>query len=275
VLDCAFRALADPGSIVAHRDPSFVIVPSFARANSLHPVGVPGRSSGTPGEPILEVDEQAVLAPGARLIYLCSPNNPTGTVIDPSVIERIAARAGGVVIVDEAYAEFGEWSAVSLLPKSPNLLVVRTFSKAFGLAGLRIGYAVGNPSLVRECAKARGPYSLSAYAEPAALAALREDLTWVRAHVAEAIAVRERLTQALRDAGGYRIYPSGANFVLAAPDERLPDAMTIGRSLRSAGIEVRAFRDLPGIGGALRVTVAPWPVMERLLAALPVPGGRS
>ena len=275
VLDCAFRALADPGSIVAHLDPSFVIVPSFARANSLRPLGVPWHSSGTPDEPVLEVDEQALHASGARIIYLCSPNNPTGTVIEPSVIERIAARAQGVAIVDEAYAEFGAWSAVSLLPKNPNLLVVRTFSKAFGLAGLRIGYAVGNPTLVRECAKARGPYALSAYAEPAALAALREDLPWVRAHVAEATAARERLTRALREAGGYRVYPSGANFVLAAPDERLPDAMTIARSLRSAGIAVRAFRDLPGIGGALRVTVAPWPMMERLLAAMPVPGGRS
>jgi histidinol-phosphate aminotransferase len=269
VLDCAFRALADPGASVAHLDPSFVIVPSFARANSLIPVAVRWRVAGTPDEPRLEVDDDAVLAPRARITYLCSPNNPTGTVIAPQVIERIAARASGVVIVDEAYAEFGEWSAVSLLSRATNLLVVRTFSKAFGLAGLRIGYAVGDRALIRECAKARGPYALSGLAELAAIATLRDDLPWVRAHVAEAIAVRERLARELAAAGGYRVFASGANFVLAAPDERLADAMSIAEALRDAGIGVRAFAALPGIGGALRITVGPWPMMQRVLDALP------
>lgn len=271
ILDCAFRALADPGSAVAYADPTFVIVPSFARANSLVPAGVRWRAAGSPDEPRLELDEDALLATGARIIYLCSPNNPTGTVIDRAAIERIVARAPGVVIVDEAYFEFSGWSAVSLLPGAPRLLVTRTFSKAFGLAGLRVGYAIGDPMLVREVAKARGPYALSAYAEPAAIAALREDLEWMRAHVAEAVAVRRRLAGALA-AAGWKVYPSGGNFVLAVPDERLPPVASIARTLRGAGIAVRAFSDLPGIGGALRITVAPWPQMERLLAALPVAG---
>jgi histidinol-phosphate aminotransferase len=270
VLDCAFRALAEPGSRVAYLDPSFVIVPSFARANSLEPVSVPWILAGRPDEPELAVNADAVLATGARLIYLCSPNNPTGTVIPPALIERIVAGARGLVIVDEAYAEFGEWSAVSLLGSASNLIVTRTFSKAFGMAGLRIGYALGTPMLVRECAKARGPFALTGAAEPAAVAALRHDLPWVREHVALAIESRERLAAALRAAGGYRVYASGANFLLVAPDEsRLPDAMTIARDLRTAGIAVRAFRNLPGIGGALRITVAPWDVMEQCLAALP------
>ncbi|HUF29132.1 MAG TPA: histidinol-phosphate transaminase [Gemmatimonadaceae bacterium] len=273
VLDCAFRALADPGSRVAHLDPTFVIVPGVARANSLIPVGIPWRAGEPPNASELEVDEAALLAVDARIIYLCSPNNPTGTVIPPAVIARIVARASGIVIIDEAYAEFGGWSAVSLLADSPGLIVTRTFSKAFGLAGLRIGYALGHPALIRECAKARGPYALSTFAEPAALAALGEDVHWVREHVALAIETRERLAAALRDIGGYVVYPSGANFVMVAPDEgRLPGAMTIQATLRSAGIDVRAFNDLPGIGGALRITVAPWPVMSRLLDALPRPG---
>jgi histidinol-phosphate aminotransferase len=180
------------------------------------------------------------------------------------------------VIVDEAYAEFGGWSAVSLLGTAPHLIVTRTFSKAFGLAGLRIGYALGDPVVIRECAKARGPFALAGSAEPVAVAALTDDLDWVRAHVAVAIAVRERFADALRELGAYRVYPSGANFLLVAPDEsRLPDAMTIARSLRGNGIAVRAFADLPGIGGALRITVAPWDTMERCIAALPRAGPRS
>lgn len=272
VLDCAFRALADPGSRVAHLDPTFVIVPSAARANSLQPVAIPWRVGGSPEAPELTVDEDALLAADARIIYLCSPNNPTGTFIPPAVIERIVGRASGVVILDEAYAEFAGWSAVSMLPEAPRLIVMRTFSKAFGLAGLRIGYALAQPTIVREIAKARGPYALSAFAEPAAVAALGEDTDWVREKVGLAIEARERLAAALREIGGYRVFPSAANFVMAVPDERrLPDVMTIAANLRSAGINVRKFNDLPGIGDALRITVAPWPAMSRLLDALPRP----
>ena len=272
VLDCAFRALADPGSRVAHLDPTFVMVPSAARANSLQPVAIPWRAGGTPEAPELAVDEDALLAAEAKIVYLCSPNNPTGTVIAPAVIERIAAGTSGIVILDEAYAEFAGWSAVSLLRRLPRLIVTRTFSKAFGLAGLRIGYALGQPTMVREIAKARGPYALSTFAEPAAVAALRDDMDWVREKVDLAIESRERLAAALREIGGYRVYPSAANFVMAVPDERrLPNVVTIAANLRSAGIAVRTFNDLPGIGGALRITAAPWPIMSRLIDALPRP----
>jgi histidinol-phosphate aminotransferase len=270
VLDCAFRALAEPGARVAYLDPSFVIVPSFARANSLEPVPVPWTVGGAPDAPELTADVDAVLAIQPRIIYLCSPNNPTGTVLPPAVIQRIASETSGIVIVDEAYAEFGSWSAVSLLSRAPNLIVTRTFSKAFGLAGLRIGYALGHPTVVRECAKARGPYALTGFAEPAALAALRHDLGWVREHVALAIDAREKLAAAIRGLGGYRVFPSGANFLLVAPDEtRIPGATAIAGILRGAGIAVRAFSNLPGIGGALRITVAPWDILERCVAALP------
>ncbi|HSJ64149.1 MAG TPA: aminotransferase class I/II-fold pyridoxal phosphate-dependent enzyme [Gemmatimonadaceae bacterium] len=274
ILDCAFRALAEPGEAVAYADPSFVIVPSFVRANSLRPVPVPWRVGGTPDAPTLLLDEPALLATGARIIYLCSPNNPTGTVIEPASLERVIADAPGIVVIDEAYVEFAGWSAVSLLPEAPHVIVTRTFSKAFGLAGLRIGYALGAPSLVRELAKARGPYALSAWSEPAATAALAGDLEWMRSRVAEAVDARNRLSGALTERG-WRVYPSGANFVLAVPGEGLPAAQAIARALRESGIAVRAFSALPGIGGALRITVAPWPQLERLLHALPARGAAA
>lgn len=268
LIDCAMRAFAEPGERVAYADPSFVIVPSFARANSLEPVGVPWRQAGTADAPDLELDGEGLMGSGAAITYLCSPNNPTGTVVPPAVIERIAAESRGIVLVDEAYGEFSGWSAVSLLPRMPNLLVTRTFSKAFGLAGLRVGYAIGDPALVREIAKARGPYALTAAAEPVAIAALREDIDWVRSRVADAIESRSRLTAALR-ALGFRAYPSGANFVLMAPDEsRGPRTAAIAEALRNAGIAVRSFASLAGIGNAVRITVGPWPVMTRVLGVL-------
>src|SRR5690606_131603 len=103
VLDCAFRALADPGSRVAYLDPSFVIVPSFARANSLEPVAVRWTRRGPPDEPELAVDSGAMLAADARITYRCTPNNPTGTVIPAADVERIVREASGIVIIDEAY----------------------------------------------------------------------------------------------------------------------------------------------------------------------------
>lgn len=276
VLDCAFRALAEPGERVAYCDPTFVIIPSFARANALQPVPVPWRddSSGTSGR--LAVDADAMLATRARVTYLCTPNNPTGTPVPRAVVERVVREAAGIVIVDEAYFEFADWTAAALLAAHPNLVVTRTLSKAFGLAGLRVGYALGAPEVVREIAKTRGPYALALPGEAAAVAALQEDVDWMRARVRDAVAVRERLTSTLRAQGAWRVYESAANFVLAAPlDPALPDVMAIAAALRDDRIAVRAFPALPEIGAALRITVAPWPVMERLLAVLPGAGAAA
>src|SRR5690606_15838606 len=124
---------------------------------------------------------------------LCSPNNPTGVSLARGEVERVVRHAPGLVILDEAYAEFSGGSFMDLVPVSDRVLVTRTMSKAFGLAGLRVGYAAGSAGLIAEVQKSRGPYKVNALAERAALAALREDLEWVRERAREAISVRERL----------------------------------------------------------------------------------
>jgi histidinol-phosphate aminotransferase len=167
------------------------------------------------------------------------------------------------VILDEAYAEFMGDGWIARAPDAPNLLVTRTLSKAFGLAGLRIGYAAGAPALVAEVEKSRGPYKVSAIAERAAVAALREDGAWVTARVAEVRANRERLAAALR-ALGLAPLPSAANFLLVP----VPHADHAARRMRAAGVAVRPFEDLRAVGDALRITVGPWPMMEAALAAL-------
>ncbi len=258
VLDSAIRAVAEPGECVAYPDPSFAMVPIFARMNGLQGIGIPLTSAG-------DLDPDALVATGARVIYLCSPNNPTGTRIPDATIERVIERAPGVVILDEAYAEFmdGSEGFLSRAPSYGNLLVTRTLSKAFGLAGLRIGYATGSRALVGKVEKSRGPYKVNALAERAAVAALTHDMDWVGARIAEVRANRDRLTAALT-ALDLAPLPSAANFVLVP----VRNAVALSRRMRDAGVAVRPFEALTGIGDALRITIGPWSLMEAALAAL-------
>lgn len=258
VLDSAIRAFCEPGERVAVPDPSFAMIPIFARMNGLEPVLVP-LAGGT------ALDAEAMLATNARVIYLCSPNNPTGNLLGADAMRRVVREALGVVIVDEAYAEFAERSALDLLRESDRVLVCRTLSKAFGLAGLRVGYMAGAPALVAEVEKSRGPYKLNALAERAAVAALTTDLDWVRAHVAEAVANRERMADELR-ARGLAPLPSQANFVLVP----VSDAARLAGRMRELGVAVRPFVALPEIGDALRISVGPWGLLARCLEVLDV-----
>lgn len=180
-----------------------------------------------------------------------------------AAIERLVGRAPGVVIIDEAYAEYAGQSSCDLTTRSDRLLTVRTMSKAFGLAGLRVGYAIGDPALITEVEKARGPYKVNMVAERAALAALSSDTGWVRQHVREAVANRERLAAALERLGLIPL-PSAANFLFVPTDR----AATLAEGLAALGVGVRLFRSLPIFGDAIRITVGPWNVMEAFLEKL-------
>lgn len=258
ILDSAMRAFGEPGAVVASSEPSFAMIPIFAQMNGLRYVGVPERADQQP-------DLDALLAANPRILYLCSPNNPTGALVARSTIERavreMAAR-GGVVFLDEAYAEFAGTSAVDLANAVNNLLVIRTMSKAFGLAGLRVGYGIGAPALVRDVEKSRGPYKLNAMAEQVALAALQHDMEWVRSHVALAVVNRDRLADALR-ARGYAPLPSAANYVCVP----VRNAVAVGQALRARGVAARPFEQLPHVGDTLRISVGPWELLETFLTA--------
>lgn len=258
LIDAAFRAVAEPGAVIAHPTPSFSMVPIFARLNGLVPVAVPLTRSGA-------ADADAMLATGARIMYLCSPNNPTGTATPTDVIRRILRESSAIVILDGAYAEFAP-ELDDLLADAPSLerlLVLRTFSKAWGLAGLRVGYAVGDARLVQAVRKSTGPYKVNAIAEGAAIAALESDADWMRTRAAEAVQTRARVTDALR-AMGLSPLDSRGNFV-AIP---VPDARVFAAGVAARGVAVRAFVGLPVFGDLIRVGMGPWPLMERFLAAV-------
>jgi histidinol-phosphate aminotransferase len=181
---------------------------------------------------------------GSELLYVCSPNNPTGTSVSRAALERLVDNAPGIVLVDEAYAEFTSESFLDLARTRPNVLVTRTLSKAFGLAGMRVGYAVGSEALVGEVEKARGPYSVNGLGERMAIAALTEDVAWMKAHAAEAVAIRARLSGRAGEAA-LRRCPSEANFVL----------VPLAGGTRGGGAHARAGCEracVPGIDGHWR-----------------------
>jgi histidinol-phosphate aminotransferase len=258
VLDSALRALAEPGEGVALAEPTFAMASIFARMN-----GLEVRSVGLTGA--LGPDVDALLRTGARVIYICSPNNPTGNAFSRESIERVIRAAPGVVILDEAYAEFMGEGFLRSAPSYENLLVVRTLSKAFGLAGARVGYAAGSEALVSAVEKSRGPYKVSASAERAALAALRDDRDWIAGRVDEVRANRARFAAALEKLGLAPL-ASEANFVLVPVRDAAALALAMRRD--GSGVAVRPFVALPGIGDAVRITIGPWRMMDTAISAI-------
>jgi histidinol-phosphate aminotransferase len=206
-----------------------------------------------------------LLATKAPLIYVCSPNNPTGTVTPREELLRLFDHAPGIVLLDEAYGEFTDAHDLRAeAARRENVLVTRTFSKAWGLAGLRIGYGVGGEALVAAVTKARGPYKVTAVSESAAVHALRHDAAWLKATVQDARRMRDRLHLALQGRDAVRVWASEGNFVFL---QLADSAAAAAERFRERGIGVRAFSNLNGIGEALRVGLAPWEQLQRVVDA--------
>lgn len=187
----------------------------------------------------------------ANLIILCNPNNPTGTGMPPEDIEQIVAQAGCPVLIDEAYHEFSGESAVSLLKKYENIMITRTFSKAYGLASARVGYMLGDAELVRSVGKMLMPYHVNALSLVAAetVFQMRDELV---PYIKQIIAEREALSQQLRKLPDVTVYPSKANFILI----RLDNAGALAQYLaKQRSLSVRDFSAAPGLQDCLRVTV--------------------
>jgi len=215
--------------------------------------------------PGMEFPLQAVLnaiTPETRAVMISNPNNPTGTGLELLAIERILSRARkAVVMVDEAYFEFSGVTAIAEIERVPNLFVCRTFSKVFGMAGMRLGCLFSHEANIAYLHKAQSPYSVNSLAVVAAQAAVR-DTAYVENYVAEVLAARELLCFGLEKLG-IRYVPSSANFVLGHFGKR---AIEIRDALRGQGILVRdRSYEAPG---CVRITVGTREQTRRLLAAL-------
>ncbi len=206
--------------------------------------------------PHFEYDVAAILEArrksDAALSIVCSPNNPTGGVLSLAEVRRLCEDGDGLVVIDEAYYEFSGETVVPLLAEHPNLVVLRTFSKARALAGLRVGYLLASPALVREIDKARLPYNLNFFSQLAALAALEERQALDRI-VGDLVALRQELFEALRVLPGVRPFPSHANFLLIELAHADPKA--VFESLYRDGVLVRDVTAYPRLERCLRVSV--------------------
>jgi histidinol-phosphate aminotransferase len=214
-----------------------------------------------------EIDGAAIdgaLAAEPNVVFVCSPNNPTGNAQPLAAVASIAERTTALVVVDEAYIEFGGDTALKLVADHPNVAVVRTFSKAFAMAGARLGYVLTSPDVVADLQRVRLPYHMSALAQAAGIIALR--------HTAEALSLldsiraqRDRIVRALEAMPGATVFPSHANFVLFVPPEPL-DATQVWQALLDRGVLVRDLTAV--VPNALRVTAGAEHEVDLFLTSL-------
>ena len=198
----------------------------------------------------------------AALTFLCNPNSPSGTLVSLRAIKKLARSVTGVLVVDEAYIDFAdsaEASAIPLIRTFPNLVVLRSFSKSFSLAGMRIGLAFGTRDMIAGMTKIKDSYNLNRLSLVAATAAL-QDMRWMKRNVRRIQQARAQLTKGLKRLG-FTLYPSQANFVLARREGE--NLKRLYQDLKNRKILVRYF-DVPGLQDALRITVGAPPQVKAL-----------
>ena len=252
-IDCCFRAFCEPGGRVVYPSPSYSLFPVLARMFSVHATELPLDAG-------FALPRALGTAPG-ELRFAVNPNSPTGVWTAPEALEELFTDVTGIVVIDEAYCDFAPESCIPLLHRHDNWLVLRTFSKAHALAGLRVGYAVGAAPLVADLAAVKDSYPIDRCAIAGALAAL-DDEEHHRRIVAMVCAERERVSERLR-AAGWEVVPSQANFVFVRPPGG--DATAALARLRDAKILVRHFGSLPD---RLRISIGSTVEDDRLLDAL-------
>ena len=292
-LHAVFQAYGAPGDRLLTTSPTFGYYSPCARMQGMAIEAIPYRQHDfafpfeairaalTQGDAALASESQPWIPP--RLLLICNPNNPTGTRLAPErILELAAAAPATLVVVDELYEAFSGDSVLPLLLAGaggaaaaqapgasdpfaafPNLLVLRSLSKTAGLAGLRIGFAIGHPAVVDRVGRVTGPYDINSFAVTAAYAAL-DDQAYVDDFVAEVLAAKALLQQRLT-AGGWRHQGEGGNYLLLWPRAR--GAAAVEQRLRDAGILVRSMAGKPLIDGSLRVSIGTRAQMEQFWSA--------
>jgi histidinol-phosphate aminotransferase len=260
VMDRVIRIFLEKGDRAVTFTPTFSIFKYCVKYGEADFVGVPLRDDFT-------VDVEAMRAafkPEAKLLYLCSPNNPTASQLKPREVEALTEDFPGIVLVDEAYAEYADYSVVPLINKYENLVVLRTFSKAFGLAGLRLGYAVANPTLTQAINKLPTPYAVNVVSLSMGRKLL-ENMPMVQASVEGLKAERGRLINQLNATKGIEAFDSKTNFVLFNTDKPYEDVYL---NLLKQGLVIKKLGKLLQHKNCLRSTVGLPEMNRKLLKAL-------
>ena len=198
-----------------------------------------------------------------KVFFLTTPNSPLGFAFAPEYIEELAQNCGGLLVIDEAYADFADWNALELVKKYENVVVTRTLSKSYALAGMRLGLAIARPEIIAALDKIRDHYNLDRLAQAACVAALK-DQTYFRESCRRIIATREWFTAELT-AIGYSVIPSQANFVFATPPDK--NGKRVYDALFERKILVRLLSD-PLLAHGLRISIGTREEMEQTYTAL-------
>ena len=256
LLDILSKTFINPGDAMCQPTPTFSMYKFYATIN-LARVQEKTLSEGfsLPVEEILNED--------AKLIALCQPNNPTANLFDKRDVAATLSESNGIVLVDEAYADFCGSNMLRTVLECERGIDVRTFSKAYGIAGLRAGYSIARKELVDEMRRVRTPFGLNSFTEAIAVAAL-DSPDWVDEKIDEMKSEREHLSKRLESLG-FRVYSSECNFLLCKSPI---DGPKLVRDLREAGVAIRDCGTYPLLRDHVRVTIGPRPLMDRFLEAL-------
>lgn len=254
-------AWGGPGRTLLDLPPTFSMYGIDAQMTGTQIVRIPRRAD-------FRVDSDAVLARLAEgdidIIVISNPNNPTGDISPETLLIDILNTTDALVVVDEAYFEFSRHTMRPHMERHPNLVVLRTFSKAFSMAGLRAGYLLAHEDVIRELTKVRQPYSVNRFTQVAASLVFRERVVF-QAGIRDIMRNRDTLLHGLSGMDGVTVYPSEANFVLF----RVEHASAVWRDLlHDHSILIRDFSRTPGLEDCLRVTVGTDEEMHRFLAAM-------
>ena len=255
LLTMVMRAMIGAGDVVVYAHPTYSLYDTLVAIQEGRTLTIPYGADFTLPSALADAE--------GRVLMICNPNSPSGTFTPLDTIEALARGRDGLVVVDEAYVDFAPASALPLLARYDNIVVLRTFSKSFSLAGMRIGLAFGHPALIAELMKVKDSYNVNRLQIAAGVAAL-DEYAWMERNVARIIATRARLSAALVTLG-YDVLPSAANFVFArrAGEDQAP----VHTALRDRGVLVRHF-PTPRLADALRISVGTDDESERLLDAL-------
>jgi histidinol-phosphate aminotransferase len=255
LLAMLFRAMLGPGDRVAWATPTYSLYDTLAAVQEARVVA-------PPLEPDFELPLQALVRARARLTIVCNPNSPSGTLTPRGTLARLARLLDGrLLAIDEAYVDFAEENALDLVRRLPNVLVLRSLSKSYSLAGMRLGLGFAHPRIIEQLGKVKDSYNLSRLAIAAGAAALEDD-AWMLRNVERVKRTRTVATRRLLKMG-FEVPPSSANFVLA----RMPgcDLGPIAAGLRKRGVLVRYF---PASPDALRISIGTPAEMAALFQTL-------
>jgi histidinol-phosphate aminotransferase len=254
ILTILTRAFVPPGGLVVSPTPSYLLYATLADIQGAKFEAVPYTTDWQLPSPWPK--------PGAHLTLVANPNSPTGTMVANAALERLAGELRGPLVIDEAYVDFADAHAIGLT-RLPNVIVTRTLSKSYSLAGLRFGFAIAAPELVRELVKVKDSYNCDALSLAGAQTAL-EDQEYLRGTRARIVATRARLSTSLATLG-FEVLPSQANFVWATRSDR--PIKPIFEELKKRQILVR-YMNYPGHGDGLRISVGSDEQIDRLLEEL-------